>query len=94
MGATDTKFPKENRALIDSGSQVTTTNKNFLLQDYQDVDIPWILRDTGKKVKYKIQGQGTLMVPRGDGSYMGIRCWYTPSLPFTVISPGEHFQQN
>ena len=34
------------------------------------------------------------MVPRGDGSFMRIKCWYTPTLPVTVISLGEHVQQN
>ena len=94
MDATDTQFPQKHSDLLDNVSQVTTTNKRFLLHNYGPIESPHILRDAGKKVKYKINGQGTLMVLRGDGSYMGIKCWYTPSLPVTVISRGEHFQQN
>ena len=86
VDAMDTKFPKEHRALIDNGSQLTTTNKRFLLHNYKDVDTLQILWDAGKKVKYKIRGQGKYLVPRGDRSYIGIKCWYTPSLPVTVIS--------
>ena len=81
MNAADTNFPAEHRALVDNGSQVTTTNKRFLIHNYKEVNSSQVLRDVGKKVKYKVEGQGILMVPRGDGSYMGIKCWYTPSLP-------------
>ena len=76
--------------MVDNVSQVTTTNKQFLLNDFIPITTPWILKDEGKKAQYIIKGQGTLLVPRGDGSYMRIKCWYTPSLPVTVISPEEH----
>ena len=94
MEAADTQFPREHRALVDNGSQATTTNKRFLLHNYTSINFPRVLRDAGGNITYKVEGQGTLMVPRGDGSFMGIKCWYTPTLPVTVISPGEHIQQN
>ena len=94
MDAADSQFPQEHRVLVDNGSQMTTTNKLFLLHDYQPITTPRILKDAGKKAQYVIKGQGTLLVPRGDGSYMHVKCWCTPLLPVTVISPGEHVQQH
>ena len=94
MEAADSQFPREHRALVDNGSQATTTNKRFLLNNYTSINIPRVLRDAGGKIAYKVEGQGTLMVPRSDGSFTDIKCWYTPTLPVTVISPEEHVQQN
>ena len=94
MDDADSHFPQEHGALVDNLSQVTTTNKKFLLHDFKPITSPRLLKDARKKAQYVIKGQGTLLVPRGDGSYMRIKCWYTPSLPVTVISPGEHFQQH
>ena len=74
MGSADSQFPKEHRALFDNGSQATTTNKGFLLHNYTTISNPRVLRDAGGKVKYKVEGKGTLMVPRGDGSFMEIKC--------------------
>ena len=93
MEATTTVFPWEHRALVDNGSQATTTNKRFLLHQYHPVKNSRVLHDAGGKVTYNIEGQGILMVPRGDGSFLPMKCWYTPTLPVTVISPGEHVQQ-
>ena len=90
MNAADSHFSQEHRALFDNRSQVMTTNKQFLLHDFTPITTPRILKDAGKKAQYIIKGQGNLLVPRGDGSYMRIKCWYTPSLPVTVISPEEH----
>ena len=80
--------------MIDNGSQVTTTNKLFLLHEYTPHKTNRTLQGAGKKIKYKVEGQSYLMVPRVDGSFMKIQCCYTPTLPVTGISPGEHVQQN
>ena len=91
--AADTQFPREHRSLVDNGSQATTTNKCFLLHNYTSINNQRFLRDAGGKITYNVEGKGTLMVPRGDGSFMSIKCWYTPTLTVTVISPGEHVKQ-
>ena len=77
------------QSLVDNGSQVTTTNHRFLLHDFEKISFQKYLRDAGKRITYKVEGKGFLFVPRGDGSYIKIPCWYTPSMPVTDISPGE-----
>ena len=80
---------KGSRVLVDNGSQVTTANHKFLLHNYEKISFHKFLRDAGKRITYKVEGKGYLFVPRGDGSYMSIQCWYTPSMPVTVISTVE-----
>ena len=75
--------------LVDNGSQVTTTNHRFLLHNYEKILFNKFHQDTGKRITYKVEGKGFLFVPRGDGSYISIPCWYTPSMPVIVTSPVE-----
>eukprot|EP00957_Ditylum_brightwellii_P211231 15365923-Ditylum_brightwellii.AAC.1 len=44
---------------------------------------------TGKKVAHKVIGEGYMNIPNGDGTYSNVYSWHTPTMPTTVISPGE-----
>ena len=65
-------YMKEKQALVDNGIQVTTNNHKFLLQNYSEITFNKFICDAGKKVAYKVDGQGYLYVPRGNGSYIYI----------------------
>ena len=80
---------KSYRALVDSGSQVTTTNHKLLLHGYKKISFHKYLQYAGKRITYNVEVKGYLFVPRGDGSCISIPCWYKPSMPVTVISLGE-----
>eukprot|EP00957_Ditylum_brightwellii_P086724 6598625-Ditylum_brightwellii.AAC.1 len=38
---------------------------------------------------HKVIGEGYMKIPNGEGTYSDIHSWHTPTMPMTVISPGE-----
>jgi hypothetical protein len=81
-------------ALVDSGSQGTTTNHQWLLHKYKKINFEKYLFDAGKKMAHKVIGKGYTKISNGDGIYSGIHSWHTPTIPMTVISPGEVVHQH
>eukprot|EP00957_Ditylum_brightwellii_P069674 5291588-Ditylum_brightwellii.AAC.1 len=43
---------------------------------------------------HKVIGKGYTKISNGDGTYSGIHSWHTPTIPMTVISPGEVVHQH
>ena len=82
------------QALVDNGSQVTTTNHKFLLHNYEKISFYKVFQDAGKKSTYKVKGKGYLFLSREDVSYISVPCWYTPSMPVKFTSPGEEVSAN
>ena len=79
-------------ALIDSGSQVTTTNHKWLIHESKPITFDKYIYDAGKKVEHKVIGEGYIRVPNSNGIYSNIHLWHTPSIPTTIISPAEIMQ--
>eukprot|EP00957_Ditylum_brightwellii_P202156 15328845-Ditylum_brightwellii.AAC.1 len=38
--------------------------------------------------------EGHMQIPNSDGSYSRVHAWYTPTIPTTVLSPGEVIQRH
>eukprot|EP00957_Ditylum_brightwellii_P001240 97141-Ditylum_brightwellii.AAC.1 len=38
---------------------------------------------------HKVIGEGYMKIPNGEDTYSDIHSWHTPTMPMTVISPGE-----
>ena len=82
------------RALRDSGSMMKTTNDRKLLHCFDATTIMKYLHDAGKAVSYHVRGSSYLIVDEGDGKHREVKCWYTTSLPVTMIGPGEVVSQS
>ncbi len=80
------------RAQVDNGAQTTTTDQRHLIHEFRSLTSPRHLLDAGEN-KHHCQGEGYLKVPTLDKhkqpTFSLIHTWFTPSLPQTIISPGE-----
>jgi hypothetical protein len=81
------------RAHTDGGSMATTTNRKEYLWDYRDLSPEErrpVLRVADSRAHHPI-GIGSLHVPTtgtcATGGYHVATCYYTPSLPATILSP-------
>jgi hypothetical protein len=79
------------RAHTDGGSMATTTNRQDYLWDYRDLNPEEqrpVLRVADSRAHHPV-GVGFLRVPtRGTRQkYRMAKCFYTPSLPATILSP-------
>eukprot|EP00957_Ditylum_brightwellii_P016912 1275571-Ditylum_brightwellii.AAC.1 len=43
---------------------------------------------------HKVIGEGEMKIPNEDGTYSRVHAWYTPTIPTTVLSPGEVVQRH
>eukprot|EP00957_Ditylum_brightwellii_P096394 7340664-Ditylum_brightwellii.AAC.1 len=43
---------------------------------------------------HKVIGERDMKIPNGDGTYSRVHAWYSPTMPMTVLSPGEVFQRH
>eukprot|EP00957_Ditylum_brightwellii_P164928 12557640-Ditylum_brightwellii.AAC.1 len=43
---------------------------------------------------HKVICEGDIKIPNGNGSYSRVHAWYTPTMPTTILSPGEVVQRN
>jgi len=85
----------DQRAHIDGGSQATTTNDLSLLWHFKysvEPLPPLAVADAGR---HQPVGVGYLRVPvqGGDKGYEMVRCYYTPTLPVTILSPDRMCHQ-
>jgi hypothetical protein len=79
------------RAHTDGGSMATTTNRREYLWDYRELSPEErrpVLRVADSRAHHPV-GIGFLRVPTTDNKhgYHPARCFYTPSLPATILSP-------
>eukprot|EP00957_Ditylum_brightwellii_P068169 5174433-Ditylum_brightwellii.AAC.1 len=82
--------PKQHiQPLDDNGSQVTTTSNKSILHNYTGITQGPTLYDTDKRMKHITTGKGYLHLKDNNNHICAISCWYTPTLPVTVISSGE-----
>ena len=74
-------------AQFDNGSDATTTCHRQILHDYHPINHVKMLIDAGKN-PHTCVGEGFLKIPTVEG-YKTVRCWYTPTMPVTILSPGD-----
>lgn len=84
------------RGHLDGGAQASTTHRKDLLWDYVDLSPtnPYLLH-VADSHPHQPKGRGFLRVPvaskSGDPSapiqYLSVECFYTPTMPTTIISP-------
>ena len=75
MEAVDSQYPKEHRALVDNGSQETTTNTLFLLHNYTPINNPRDLRDAvGKVTQVKLEDQDSVVDEDDDFVEEDVSC--------------------
>jgi len=91
----DNTIELNTRAHIDGGSQATTTHRRDLLWHFKwSVDIlpSLAVADAGL---HRPLGTGYLRVPvtGNDKGYEMVRCYYTPTLPVTILSPDRMCRQ-
>ena len=72
---------------------VTSTNDKSILHRLKKITFEKFLGDAGKKSSYRVEGKKYIVVPGTDGRLVEIPCWYTPTLPLTVLGPGEFIQK-
>ena len=78
------------RGFVDGGSMVTSTPHVNLLHNYEHITFEKYLGDAGGDSAYRVVGRGYLGVPTASGNDLKMECWHTPTLPLTVIGPGEY----
>eukprot|EP00957_Ditylum_brightwellii_P098328 7492235-Ditylum_brightwellii.AAC.1 len=42
---------------------------------------------------HNVIGEGDMKIPSGNGTYSRVHAWYTPTMPITVLFPGEAVQR-
>ena len=73
---------------------MTSINNRIIIHHLKKIEYEQYLGDSGRKSSYRVEGRGFIMVPGTDGRPVELPCWYTPSLPITVIGPVEYIQEN
>ena len=75
-------------AQFDNGSDATTTCHRHILHDYKPINFKKSLTDAGKNV-HECIGEGFIKIPTDNNGFKMIRSWHTPSMPVTILSPGD-----
>jgi hypothetical protein len=80
-------FDRVKRAHFDDGSQAVTTDASELLWAFRLVRTKLYLKDAGGN-KHSPIGFGYFRIPASTPmGFIMVGCWYTPSLPATIVSP-------
>jgi hypothetical protein len=81
-----------NRALIDTGTEASTTHLKYLLHKFKNVSFKKYMSDAGN-MRHRSLGFGYLKLVTNDDNnapnrFALVHCWFTPTLRHTVFSSG------
>jgi hypothetical protein len=80
---------------MDGGSMVCTTDRRRLLWYFQDLADCRVKLRVADNTPHTPQGFGYLRVPAGTlQGYIEVKCYWTPSMPATILSPYAIGTQN